>query len=326
MCIRDRSLVRSAFFASAERGRPEHPEAVGARLALSYRGAEYRLRVDRTSPGTYRIHDGAPIDVAVDRLGEFERRISVGGRRHVVVAIEQGAAFRIEVDGIAHVVTRDDGVVVRTGWPALVAQVLVEPGQTITAGDPVAVLESMKMVSTVTAPFDGVVTSIAVMANAQVERGAPLLRIKAADGTSTAHLGDGAAERVDLTAFANAADAPAGKGADWVFERLINYLLGYDLDPARLKALTGEYQKIAAATPAGDATLLGWFDRRPPETSAGRWAPDASPDAGPGVTAVGLHARTRARETQEERKRRACSMGRIRGSGNVSAASRGLAG
>ena len=256
----DLSLVRSAFFASAERGRPEHPEAVGARLALSYRGAEYRLRVDRTSPGTYRIHDGAPIDVAVDRLGEFERRISVGGRRHVVVAIEQGAAFRIEVDGIAHVVTRDDGVVVRTGWPALVAQVLVEPGQTITAGDPVAVLESMKMVSTVTAPFDGVVTSIAVMANAQVERGAPLLRIKAADGTSTAHLGDGAAERVDLTAFANAADAPAGKGADWVFERLINYLLGYDLDPARLKALTGEYQKIAAATPAGDATLLGCED------------------------------------------------------------------
>ncbi|HEX2704343.1 MAG TPA: biotin/lipoyl-containing protein, partial [Candidatus Lustribacter sp.] len=254
----DLAMVRASFFASAERGRPEHPEAVGSNMSLSYRGAEYRLRVDRTAPGSYRIHGGVSVDVSVDRLGEFERRISCGGRRHAIVAVEQGADFRIEVDGVAHTVTRGDGVVVRTGWPALVSQVLVEPGQNLTAGQPVAVLESMKMVSTVTAPFDGMVTSVAVIANAQVERGAPLLRIRAttahhlaaaegADGT-----GGAPAVPVDFAPFAVTDDSPSGKGTSWVFQRLVDYLLGYDLDPARLRALVAEHKLLSTSLAPDD--------------------------------------------------------------------------
>jgi acetyl/propionyl-CoA carboxylase alpha subunit len=260
----DLSMVRAAFFASAERGRPEHPEAVGSQMSLTYRGVDYRIRVDRTAPGVYRIHDGATLDVSVDSLGEFERRITVGGRRRAIVAIEQGADFRIEIDGVAHTVTRGDGVVVRTGWPALVAQVLVEPGQQIRAGDPVAVLESMKMVSTVVAPFDGVVASLAVIANAQVERGAPLLRIRAAHPAGTDHGGPAGeapgGQRVDLTPYASSGDSPTGKDCTWVFERLVNYLLGYDLDPGRFRAIVGEYTTLAAATPPGDAKLLACED------------------------------------------------------------------
>ena len=61
--------------------------------------------------------------------------------------------FRIEVDGTTHRVDRDDGGVVRAGWPAFVVSVLVQAGDRVAEGDPVAVLESMKMESTVTAPY-----------------------------------------------------------------------------------------------------------------------------------------------------------------------------
>jgi biotin carboxyl carrier protein len=122
----------------------------------------------------------AIVECTVDRIGDFESRITCNGRKHRVVAIEQGAQIRLEVDGVAHSLSREDGLVVRTGWPALVSSLLVAPGDTVIAGQPLAVLESMKMVSTVTSPFDGVVTSLAVTNNTQVERGAALMRIKAA--------------------------------------------------------------------------------------------------------------------------------------------------
>ena len=105
----DLGQVRGAFFASARRGRPENPEAVGARVHLEYRGARYRLRVDRSGPTSYRIHDGSVVDLTVERIGDFERRLTCAGRRHRVVTLARDTAFRVEVDGVAHVVTRVDG-------------------------------------------------------------------------------------------------------------------------------------------------------------------------------------------------------------------------
>ena len=49
----------------------------------------------------------------------------------------------------------------------------------MSAGAPVVVLESMKMETTVTAPFDGVVAEVLVAGNVQVDAGAPLLRMEA---------------------------------------------------------------------------------------------------------------------------------------------------
>jgi propionyl-CoA carboxylase alpha chain len=55
--------------------------------------------------------------------------------------------------------------------PGTVVSVHVEAGQTVTAGEPVLVLEAMKMQHTVKAPTDGVVTQIDVKAGAQVAAG-----------------------------------------------------------------------------------------------------------------------------------------------------------
>ena len=149
----DLALVQRSFRASAERGRPEHPERVGVAIDLGYRGGRYRLRVDRTAPDRYRVHGGVRLDVVVDSLSPFERRMLVAGRTRRVVAVTEGDAVRLEIDGVAHTVTREDGVVVRAPAPALVCSLLVGVGDRVTAGQPVATLESMKMLSTLTAPL-----------------------------------------------------------------------------------------------------------------------------------------------------------------------------
>ena len=60
----------------------------------------------------------------------------------------------------------------------------------MTAGDRLAVLESMKMELSVTAPFSGMVRQVLVLANAQVGSGTPLLVVDAAPGQSAGRTGD----------------------------------------------------------------------------------------------------------------------------------------
>ncbi|MEI2732443.1 MAG: carboxyl transferase domain-containing protein [Dermatophilaceae bacterium] len=259
----DSALVNAAFFAAAARGRPAAPEAVGQRVLLHYRGEDHRLRVDRTGPRTYRIRGQHTVEATVDRIGRYERRIACQGRRHRVIAVEQGADIRLEIDGVAHTVAREDGVVVRTGWPALVSSLLVHAGERVRAGQPVAVLESMKMVSTVTAPFDGTVASLAVAENTQVERGAPLLRIKPSNSDEAVVAGPGLLGE-GLQALAST-DAPGEavdrQDAERVYAQIVDYLLGYDLDPERFRALLARQAALNASTAPADLTLLTCEER-----------------------------------------------------------------
>jgi len=51
---------------------------------------------------------------------------------------------------------------VKAPIPGLISRVLVEPGATVSAGQPLIVLEAMKMENEIRAPFDGVVTALSV--------------------------------------------------------------------------------------------------------------------------------------------------------------------
>ena len=62
--------------------------------------------------------------------------------------------------------------------PGIVTGLLVEVGQTVTAGMPVAVLEAMKLVHTLCAPRDGVVASIGVAVGDTIQGGALLVRLE----------------------------------------------------------------------------------------------------------------------------------------------------
>lgn len=61
--------------------------------------------------------------------------------------------------------------------PAVVADVLVSAGTAVAAGDKLILLESMKMVIPIQAPYDGTVTAIHCAAGDSVPAGTPLLEI-----------------------------------------------------------------------------------------------------------------------------------------------------
>ena len=68
------------------------------------------------------------------------------------------------------------GLVLTAG---LVLRVLAEPGTVVTAGQPLLVLEAMKMEQTVSAPADGVVAELRAKAGEQVSTGQVLAVLEA---------------------------------------------------------------------------------------------------------------------------------------------------
>jgi acetyl/propionyl-CoA carboxylase alpha subunit/acetyl-CoA carboxylase carboxyltransferase component len=253
----DHAAVQAAFHVGARRGRPERPAAAGTRVRLRYREVGYELDVYRTSPGTYRVTcAGSVADLGVRWLGQYSRRVVCGDRSHRVQAVTQDAGFRVEVDDTAHQVAREEGSVVRAASPAFVVSLLVAPGDEVVEGSPVAVLESMKMETTVLAPLAGTVASVHVVANAQVDAGAPLVRIRDA-GMPTHEATTGTP--VDLSGL-TARPAAGRPPCERVFGALDNYLLGYDLDDASLKRLFVEQRRLGEIAPLDDAALLSCED------------------------------------------------------------------
>jgi acetyl/propionyl-CoA carboxylase alpha subunit/acetyl-CoA carboxylase carboxyltransferase component len=255
--IADHAAAQAAFHAGARRGRPEMPDTAGTRVRLRFAGITYDLWVYRTSPGSYRVRAGrVNADLDVDIVNAFERRVRCAGHHHRVMAVTQGSMFRIFVDGTSHRITRDDGGVVRAEWPAFVVKILVQEADRVAEGDPLVVLESMKMESTLVAPYTGDVTGVEVLPNAQVGVGAPLLRIRA---SAPAEAGSAAVAALDLTGM-EARPTPGTPPCERVFGSLRAYLLGYDLDPAALRRLLVEQRRLGEVSPPADPGLLACED------------------------------------------------------------------
>ncbi len=66
---------------------------------------------------------------------------------------------------------------VRAPMPGIVAKILVKEGQEVSAGEPVIVVEAMKMENSIAAPRAGKVQKIAVSAGQEVKNGEELLMI-----------------------------------------------------------------------------------------------------------------------------------------------------
>ena len=62
--------------------------------------------------------------------------------------------------------------------PGLIIKVLIESGQKVTAGDPLVVLEAMKMESDLCSPRDGVVKQVAVKVGDSVSQGQVLVMVE----------------------------------------------------------------------------------------------------------------------------------------------------
>jgi biotin carboxyl carrier protein len=67
----------------------------------------------------------------------------------------------------------------RAPMPGMIVEVSVEPGQKVVKGQPLLVLEAMKMHQTFSAPFDGTVGEVSVEKGTQVAEGQPLVVVEA---------------------------------------------------------------------------------------------------------------------------------------------------
>ena len=248
----EHEAAQTVFLSQAAKARPEVPDEVGHTVVLRYRNEPYRLQVFCTSPGNYRVvSDGDVADLKVQYVNEFQRVVTANGRRYRVVSVSKGPVTRVEIEGTSHLVLRDDGGVVRASGPAFVVSILVEPGQHVAEGDPIIVLESMKMATTVNAPFSGIVAGVEVTAKAQVDAGAALMRIKASETEEAPPT----ATRVSLAGLASQSSIEA-KVCGPVYGALQTYLLGYDLDPGAPKRLMAQQKALQSHCAPDDPALL----------------------------------------------------------------------
>ncbi|MFG2084764.1 carboxyl transferase domain-containing protein [Spirillospora sp. NPDC048824] len=240
---------RQRLLSTAFGGRPQVQHESGRPLELKLRGAGYRVRVARVGAHRFRVGveavDGAAgavrtADVELERFDRHTGQIVVNGSRYHLLTGTHGPVHMVEVDGVAHRVSRDEGGVVRSPAPALVVATPLKVGAEVEAGAPVLVLESMKMETVLRAPFKARLKECAVAVGSQVETGAPLLRLEplADDGEDD---DTAAAESVELDLPAAPAAVPARERARRGREDLRSLLLGFDVDPQDGRRVLDDY-------------------------------------------------------------------------------------
>ncbi|MDQ6804638.1 MAG: fused acetyl/propionyl-CoA carboxylase subunit alpha/methylmalonyl-CoA decarboxylase subunit alpha, partial [Actinomycetota bacterium] len=248
----EEEVERRGFYVSASRGRPQAAHEVGRVFEFRHRRRTYRLDVAQVSPSSYRIKvDGCSFVVKVERFRGFESRLEIGARAFRAVSLLHGPERIVEVDGVSHRVSRDEGGLVRASTPALVVAVRVVAGDEIEAGAPVAVLESMKMETTMVASHAGRVRDVLVAANVHVDAGAPLVRITPRGGQAM-DAPEGTRIRFDFVTPEE--DSAARSRAH--LAALRSLLMGFDVAPQEARALVDEFERAREELAPDDPELL----------------------------------------------------------------------
>ena len=182
------AVEHTRLLETARGGRPQVQHDVGRAVDLKLRGTAYKVTVYRTGPARFRVSVAEPsgqvvtVEADLERIGHFASRVSVGGRTHRLVTASHGPVQLVEVDGVTHRVSRDEGGILRSPAPALVVATPLAVGDEVAAGAPVLVLESMKMETVLPAPFAARLKELHVATGSQVETGAALARLEPTGG------------------------------------------------------------------------------------------------------------------------------------------------
>lgn len=146
--------------------------------------------------GRYRVTvDGAPFDVTV--AVQADGRLSLASEQGVTIAelTTAGARRFVRLGHLDFVLEREAAGARRGGrargahggglespMPGVVTRVMVAAGDEVTKGQPLLVLEAMKMEHLVRAPRDGRIRSIAASVGQMVSGGVPLVEMDEAGG------------------------------------------------------------------------------------------------------------------------------------------------
>jgi acetyl/propionyl-CoA carboxylase alpha subunit len=142
--------------------------ALARELSVLVDGQELRVIVPAVGPGEeleWIIVNGRPYELAIDPELHW---LHSGGRRHELVVRDSEAR-------VARPLSRDGRI--KAPIPGVVTRVLVEAGATVEPGQPLLILEAMKMENEIRAPRGGTVEQIKVGAGQAVTLGEVLAEI-----------------------------------------------------------------------------------------------------------------------------------------------------
>ncbi|SFI33038.1 Acetyl/propionyl-CoA carboxylase, alpha subunit [Streptosporangium canum] len=256
----EEEVSRQRLLSTARGGRPQVQHDSGRPLDLKLRGVGYRVSVARVGHRRFRVGlsgGAAPADVEVERFDAHSGRIVVNGRRFRLVSATHGPIHLVEVDGVTHRISRDEGGVVRSPAPALVVATPLSVGDEVESGAPLLVLESMKMETVLRAPFRARVRECPVSVGSQVETGAPLMRLEPLSDEGAEET-EPAAETIEIELPAEPAGASAAERVERGLQDLRSLLLGFDADPHDHKRVLSDY--LAARAELGGRPLEGELD------------------------------------------------------------------
>jgi biotin carboxyl carrier protein len=140
----------------------------------------YRIQVDDQPP--VEIERGWPVPSVLSLI--------VGGRSFDAGLVSQDDGYTVELLGVHHEVAvidprrkalrmadaADSGAVI-TQMPGRIIKILVELGQHVEKGEPVVVVEAMKMENQLKAPADGTVRAIRISEGALVDAKTTLIEL-----------------------------------------------------------------------------------------------------------------------------------------------------
>ncbi len=155
--------------------------------------AERSVTAEARGPGWLLRFDNREAVVVGERQPDGMLAIALDGVRQRVLVLEHGSEIGVFLDSDSWRLVETDPLAARAGedaaagpltapMPGRVIRLLVESGGKVRRGDPLVIIEAMKMEHTIAAPADGVVAGIACAVGDLIEEGAALIELAPAEG------------------------------------------------------------------------------------------------------------------------------------------------
>jgi len=158
-------------------------------------GHAHEVEVDEREPAWLTI-DGRRYAVSYDEADQLGQVVFLHEGKSYALSIEgdgrevgvtlaghfYGVAIEDERERAAHLADRETGAgggTVESSMPGVVVELLVEEGAVVERGQPLLILEAMKMQNEIVSPWAGEVTQLLVARGQAVGRGAKLVTLRA---------------------------------------------------------------------------------------------------------------------------------------------------
>lgn len=155
---------------------------------VALRDAEWKLRLEREGDSwTVFPEDGEPVELEVLSVGDGWAELRVGGRTHHVPFASSGGRVELQWQGesvraeVSAVRRRKRGGAsdhsLSAPMPGQILKIFVQVGDVVSKGDPLIVMEAMKMEHQIAAPWNGRVESIGCTKGQLVQPGVDLIHV-----------------------------------------------------------------------------------------------------------------------------------------------------